>query len=169
MEKQKKKSGGKVVKIMFICTGNICRSAMAEAMLKKMIEGEENIEVCSAGIYADTGDIPTQDAIEVMKDYNIDLTKHRATNIQDSEIEKMDLILCATRSHKLAVIQEYPNLKDKVYTIKEYAGFSKEGNNFDISDPWGYNKKVYEECAKEIYTCLEIIKNKLLEENNKEQ
>ena len=101
------------MKIMFICTGNICRSAMAEAMMKQMLQerGKTNIEVCSSGIYADTGDIPTENAIEVMQEnYNIDLSRHRATNIKESQIEKMDLILCATLSHKMAVVQFYPEL-----------------------------------------------------------
>ena len=148
------------MKIMFICTGNICRSAMAEAMLKKMLKDKniENIEVCSSGIYADTGDIPTENAIEVVQEnYNIDLSHHRATNIKESQIEKMDLILCATLSHKMAVVQFYPELKDKVFTMKEYAGLTFEGMNFDISDPWGYDKRVYENCAKEIQECLEKI------------
>lgn len=152
------------MKIMFICTGNICRSAMAEAMLKKMLKDRniENIEVCSSGIYADTGDIPTQTAIDVMQEkYGIDLSSHRATNIKESQIEKMNLILCATLSHKMAVVQFYPELKDKVFTMKEYAGFTFEGMNFDISDPWGYDKKVYENCAKEIQQCLETIIEKI--------
>ena len=142
------------MKIMFICTGNICRSAMAEAMLKKMLQ-DRNIEVCSSGIYADTGDIPTQTAIDVMKEnYGIDLSTHRATNIKESQIEKMDLILCATLSHKMAVLQFYPELKDKVFTMKEYAGLTYEGMNFDISDPWGYDKKVYEKIREEKYLKL---------------
>ena len=152
------------MKIMFICTGNICRSAMAEAMLKKMLKDRniENIEVCSSGIYADTGDIPTQIAIDVMREnYGIDLSSHRATNIKESQIEKMNLILCATLSHKMAVVQFYPELKDKVFTMKEYAGLTFEGMNFDISDPWGYDKKVYENCAKEIQQCLETIIEKI--------
>ena len=152
------------MKIMFICTGNICRSAMAEAMLKKMLKDRniENIEVCSSGIYADTGDIPTQTAIDVMQEkYGIDLSSHRATNIKESQIEKMNLILCATLSHKMAVVQFYPELKDKVFTMKEYAGLTLEGMNFDISDPWGYDKKVYENCAKEIQQCLETIIEKI--------
>lgn len=149
---------------MFICTGNICRSAMAEAMLKKMLKDQNrtDIEVCSSGIYADTGESSTQDATEVMEEYQIDLKEHRATNIKESQIEKMDLILCATMSHKIAVLQAYPELKEKVYTMKEYAGLAKEKENYDIADPWGYNIHVYRKCANEIEECLKQIIKKIL-------
>ncbi len=143
------------MKIMFICTGNICRSAMAEAMLKKMLEeNKKNIEVYSCGISADEGDIPTQNAIDVMNEYGIDLKKHRATNIKYSNIEKMDVILCATLSHKIFVIKLYPELKDKIFTLKEYVGIKDEAYGIDIKDPWGYNLETYRQCAKEIENCL---------------
>ena len=97
------------MKIMFICTGNICRSAMAHKMLeKKAKEENKNIEVYSSGIYAQNGDIPTYEAIQVMKEYGIDLSNHRATNIRNSNIENMDVILCATTAHKNNVIAMYP-------------------------------------------------------------
>ena len=145
------------MKIMFICTGNICRSAMAEAMLKKMLKDKhkENIEVYSCGISADDGDIPTENAVEVMKEYEIDLKKHRATNIYNSNIKNMDLILCATMSHKLAVQRIYPELANKIYTLREYVEIKDEIYGYDIKDPWGYNLKTYENCAKEISECLE--------------
>ena len=144
------------MKIMFVCTGNICRSAMAEAMLKKMLEEnkKENIEVYSCGISADDGDAPTQNAIDVMNEYEIDLKKHRATNIRYSNIEKMDIILCATLSHKMFVIRLYPELKDKIFTLKEYVGIKDEVYGIDIKDPWGYNLETYRQCAKEIENCL---------------
>ena len=85
------------MKIMFICTGNICRSAMAEWLLKKKLEDKkiENIEVYSSGVYAQDGDISTWEAKRVMMDeYSIDMSKHRATNIVNSNIKEMDLILC---------------------------------------------------------------------------
>ena len=80
------------MKVMFICTGNICRSAMAHWMLKKKAKEEnKDIEVYSCGVYAENGDIPTHEGIEVMKEYGIDISKHRATNIRNSNIK--DIIL----------------------------------------------------------------------------
>ena len=99
-----------------------------------------------------TGDVPTHEGIEVMKEYDVDLSKHRATNIRNSNIKDMDVILCATTSHKNSVISMYPELKDKIYTMKEYAGYNK--NDMDIKDPWGYGIEVYKKCAKEIEECI---------------
>lgn len=150
------------MKIMFICTGNICRSAMAEGMLKKMAKDENlDIEVYSAGIYAETGDYATFNAIEAANYYDVDIKNHRATNIRDSKIEDMDIILCATNSHKNMLISIYPNLKNKIYTMKEYAEIDNNGEDLNISDPWGYNQEVYMNCIKEIKKCLDIIIHKI--------
>ena len=148
------------MKIMFICTGNICRSAMAHKMLeKKAKEQNKNIEVYSCGIWAQNGDIPTYEGKMVMQDYDIDLSNHRATNIRNSNIEEMDVILCATNNHKANVIAMYPELKEKIFTMKEYAGYPDY--DLDISDPWGYGIEVYKKCAKEIEECIEKILEKI--------
>ena len=153
------------MKIMFICTGNICRSAMAHGMMEKLIkENKINAEVYSCGVYAETGDYATYNAVEAAKEYDADISNHRATNIRESKIEEMDLILCATISHKQSVIYLYPSLKEKVFTMKEYAKIDTEGQDMDIKDPWGYDEFIYRKCASEINECLEktieIIKNK---------
>jgi len=101
------------------------------------------------------GDVPTYEGIQVMKEYGIDLKNHKATNIRNSKIEDMDIILCATTSHKNNVINMYPNLKGKVYTMKEYAGY--DNKDMDIEDPWGYGIETYRECAKEIEDCINKI------------
>lgn len=145
------------MKIMFICTGNTCRSAMAEAILKDRIDKNNlDIEVYSCGIFAMNGDGAPFNAIEVMKNRGIDLREHRATNIRDSKIKEMDLILCATDSHKINVINLYPELEDKIYTICEYADIDG-----DIEDPWGYDVEIYEKCAEELEECIDIIVEKL--------
>lgn len=152
------------MKIMFICTGNICRSAMAEKMLEKKLldEGITGIEVTSSGIYAQNGDVPTYEAREVMNEYGIDIKNHRATNIQNSDIKEMDLILCATLSHKIAVLDIYPELEGKVFTMKEYVGYDREFHDkINIKDPWGYDIETYRSCVAEIEECIELLINKI--------
>ena len=107
------------------------------------------------------GDGATYNAIEAAKEYDANIQNHRATNIRDSKIEEMDLILCATLSHKQSVLYLYPQLNGKVYTMKEYAEIDNNGKDKDIKDPWGYDLNVYYNCAQEIEECLEIIVKKI--------
>lgn len=154
------------MKIMFICTGNICRSAMAHHLLEKKLKDlkREDIEVFSSGIYAQTGDIPTWEAKTVMKEeYNVDMSEHRATYIKNSPINKMDLILCATKSHKIAVLDMYPNLDGKVFTMKEYVYYHRQyHDDIDIKDPWGYDIETYRSCVAEIEECIDLLLQKIL-------
>ena len=146
------------MKIMFICTGNICRSAMAEGMMKKLAKDNNlDLDICSCGIYAEDGDYATYNAIEAAKYYDVNIESHRATNIRRSRIKEMDIILCATESHKQSVLHMYPELKEKVFTMKEYAKLDNNGQDMDIKDPWGYDMNVYQNCAKEIEECNEKI------------
>lgn len=130
--------------------------------MKKLVqEQNKEAEVYSCGIYAETGDYATYNAEEAASKYDADISNHRATNIRDSKIEEMDVILCATISHKQSVLYLYPELEGKVFTMKEYAKLDKNGQDMDIKDPWGYDMDVYENCAKEIKECLDIIINKI--------
>lgn len=152
------------MKVMFICTGNICRSAMAHWLLKKKLTdlNRSDIQVYSCGIYAQDGDIPTYEAREAINEYGVNLSNHFAINIKNSNIKDMDLILCATKSHKIAVIDIYPELEEKVFTMKEYVNYDKEHHdNIDIKDPWGYDLETYRSCLAEIDECLELLLKKI--------
>lgn len=96
-----------------------------------------------------------------MEEYGVDLKKHRATNIRNSNIKEMDLILCATTSHKNTILNMYPDLESKVYTMKEYVRPEDKKNDIDIKDPWGYDIEIYRFCASEIDTCLEKLIKKI--------
>ena len=138
------------MKILFVCTGNICRSAMAHHYMQKKLKDldlENEYIIDSAGTSAYTGDKSTNFAIEVMKKYDVDLTYHRAKNIDEVPIKDIDVIICMTASHKNRVLNKYPEVKDKIYTLKEYVG---EKQYIDIDDPWGFGIDVYSSCAKEI-------------------
>ena len=132
-------------KIMFVCTGNICRSAMAHAYMQYKVnksDKKDNFLISSCGLQAKTGEHSTNNAIMAMKDCN-----HRSTNVAEIDIENYDLVFCMTIQHKYQLLQLYPKLKDKVYTLKEYV----DNNEYkDIDDPWGYDINVYKNCAREI-------------------
>ena len=106
-------------------------------------------------------------AIEALKEIDVDLTKHKATNILNSNIKEMDLILCATNSHKIGVLDIYPELKDKVYTLKEYVKYNVEGHDkIDIKDPWGFDIESYRYCVSEIEDCLNLLIDKIKGDSN---
>lgn len=144
------------MKIMFVCTGNTCRSAMAEAIFKKMTG--DDVEVYSSGIAAATGNPPSENTIAVCDSHGIDVSNHFATYFKDSNIEEMDLVLTASQLHTNKLKIYYPDLE--IYTIKEYAGEYP----WDINDPFGGSLAAYEACFDEIYNSLSKISERIKDE-----
>ena len=153
------------MKIMFICTGNICRSAMAEGYMKKVVKEQKlDIDVCSSGIYGEEGCKASYLAKEAMSEYGVNLDSHVAKITSKTNIKDMDLILCATAGHKRILLQMYPDLSEKIYTMKEYA-YDDERKKQDISDPWGYDITVYRRCASELVDSIDNIVRRIKEKN----
>ncbi len=146
------------MKVMFVCTGNTCRSAMAEAIFKQMVG--DDIEVCSSGIAATTGNPPSQNTVEVCNSHGIDISAHAATYFKDSNIGEMDLVLTASQLHTNKLKIYYPDLE--IHTIREYAGEYP----WDINDPFGGSLAAYDACFDEIYDALSIISEKIKNNSN---
>lgn len=153
--------------ILLVCTGNTCRSSMAEGIFKQMLLNSniENINVSSAGLSAFQGDRANQKAIDVLKNQGIDISEHRARQLTGEIINSSDLILTMTYAHKMSILNYAPKSKGKVFTLKEYAreadGEESGNMNLDIHDPYGRDYSVYESVMNEIQTEIESIINKI--------
>lgn len=136
--------------IVFVCTGNTCRSPMAEGIMKKLLKQKviSDINVSSAGISAFTGDDVSTDAVVAVKKFDVDIAEHRARRINEFILDNTDIFVCMTESHKIALI----NLG--VDTSKIYC--------LEVNDPYMMGSEVYELCATDIKNKLEILFEELV-------
>ncbi len=131
----------KTKKILVVCTGNACRSPMAEGFLKKYLDPEDGFEVYSAGISAVDGQAPTDLAITVMKECGIDISAYSSTAFEYEMAELSDIILVMTQAHKSFIVNTVPGVKPKTFLYKEFAGIVDQDK--DIADPIGRPIETY--------------------------
>jgi protein-tyrosine phosphatase len=130
--------------ILVVCIGNICRSPLAEALLKQCLPGKS---VESAGLHALVGNPADPFSLEVAQDNGIDLSAHRAQQVSGWLCQQADLILVMEQAHKQQLEQQYPLTRGKVFRVGEWL-------NLDIEDPYGQPKKAFEEAWRAIEACV---------------
>jgi protein-tyrosine phosphatase len=126
--------------ILIVCTANICRSPVGEALLKDKLEkrGILDWSVKSAGTWAQVIRGASQYSVEIMAEQGFDITNHQAEMLDISHMEDSDLILCMESGHREALMAEFPLYANKVHLVSEMIG-----KNYNISDPYGQPKRAY--------------------------
>ena len=117
--------------ILVVCIGNICRSPMAEGLLKQALAAanKDDCIVSSAGLGALVNHPPDPKACQLMIEKGIDISDYRACQLNKEMIRKADLILVMESAHKIAIEESEPSAKGKVFRLGEWG-------KFDISDPY---------------------------------
>jgi protein-tyrosine-phosphatase len=147
-------------KILFVCTGNTCRSVMAQGLFKNMLreEGIKDVKVSSAGIAALPSFAIYGVLEKVLKEEDIEISNHKPTRVTPQIVKDADLILVMEKRHKEAILEMAPEVKNRVFLLKKFAG---EKKNLDIPDPIGQPEEAYRSRLEEIREYLMKILKKI--------
>jgi protein-tyrosine-phosphatase len=135
--------------VLFVCSGNLCRSPMAEGLLRKLLQDEEiaGIEVHSAGTLGIQGEPASPYAVTACREaYGADLASHRSRGVDAGMLQRADLILCMAARHLEAVRGLSPDCAGRSFLLKAYAGVA----GGDVFDPVGSPLEVYRQSCREI-------------------
>src|SRR5207249_8304985 len=135
--------------ILFVCTGNVCRSPMAEGIFRQAVKGRGDYRVLSAGLGAMEGQPPSAYAVQAVRELGIDISGQRSRMLTPELVQDADFIFGMTHNHIDTVILLYPQAADKTFLLREF----DETLDFfekDISDPIGGSYEVYLNCRDQI-------------------
>jgi RpiB/LacA/LacB family sugar-phosphate isomerase len=135
--------------ILFICTGNVCRSPMAEALFRRAVRGRGEFRVLSAGIGAMDGHAPTPHSVTAMRELGVDISAQRSRMLTADLVRQADFIFGMTHGHVDTIALLYPPAAEKTFLLREFDE-SLDPYEKDISDPIGSSYEIYVECRDQI-------------------
>ncbi len=151
-----------MTRVLLVCTGNICRSPLAEALLQRelALRGTDGIEVSSAGTGAWEGAPASEGAYLIALEHGLDLSDHRARLLTRDVVRDSDLILTMARHHRARVTEL--GGQGRVQVLGEYVG--RTGPAAEVADPFGSDLDVYRETFEELETLMEQAADRIIQE-----
>ncbi|HAS83818.1 MAG TPA: low molecular weight protein arginine phosphatase [Verrucomicrobia bacterium] len=137
--------------IVFVCTGNICRSPMAEYLFRAHIASQSDIRVCSAGVMTGYGQPASRYAVKAMNELGVDMNAHRSQPVTQELVDAAELLVVMTEGHRDVLLSRYPQAASRVALLKS---FDTQARDVDVLDPIGLSLDVYRHVRDEIAAAL---------------
>ncbi len=147
-------------RLVFICSGNTCRSPMAKGLFMKHLEERnpellDKIEVITAGTHPHPGDTASPGALEAMEEVGIDISDHQARPVTEEMLAEADLVLTMTKAHRDYLTRIYGE-NERIFSLYEFLG--QDG---DVLDPFGGDTDTYRACRDELWQLMEMLVDRL--------
>jgi protein-tyrosine-phosphatase len=134
--------------VLFVCTGNTCRSPMAEGLLRKALAGRADFSVGSAGVAASKGSSASPETLTVLKKRGAPLEGFKSRPVSDAILNAATHVFAMTEGHLAVLEARFPQYADKFFLVREFSGISDKRQGIDVPDPIGMGLPAYEEVAK---------------------
>ncbi|MFT3990223.1 MAG: low molecular weight protein arginine phosphatase [Luteolibacter sp.] len=133
--------------VLFVCTGNTCRSPMAEGLFRKAIAHRGDYAVSSAGVAASRGTPASKETLAILKKRDAPLDSFKSRLVNREILEKATHIFAMTQGHLQALEDHFPEFSGKYYLVCEFAEIPGQGIGVDVPDPIGMGRAAYEQTA----------------------
>ena len=143
--------------VLFVCTGNTCRSPMAEGLLRKALAGREDFTVASAGVAAAKGAPASRETVSALKQRGAELDGFKSRPVSERLLREATHVFAMTEGHLALLEARFPEFSDKYFLVREFSGITDKRQGIDVPDPIGMGPAAYEEVAKVLEAAVPAI------------